>query len=327
MGYDRIAICKQLGIPKYRLNNAIADHINGEWHEGKRAFKASQGPDSKPARAFRDVLDVPIPRYAKPVPMGKKKGGKWKTAVLYGDTHHPFHDATALNVVRGVIADTKPDLVVHLGDLLDCYKISSFSKDPSRVDSLQDEIDAARIHLAQVSSLAPDAEKLLLGGNHEDRLRKTIWDLKGAQRELARLRVFQKSMTWPALLELIDIGWDFVDYTKQPVVGRIPRFLLKHGEVVRKFSAFSAKGEWEKHARSGISGHTHRMGSFLHRNLDGTQGWWEGGCTCNLDPEYVRQPDWHSGCHVVTYSADWFNVAPVYIENGKAFWREREFAA
>lgn len=317
-----------MGISYARLSNIIDKRVQGEWQDRKLVWDAAQGPESKPSRAFRDVLDVPVPRFAKPFPVQRvKRAGKWRTAVLFGDTHKPFHDEAALSVVKGIIKEAQPDLVCHVGDLLDCYTISRYSTDPARLQTLQGDIDGARTLLHEIAQLAPQADRLLLGGNHEDRLRKTIWDLKGAQKQLATLRVFQRSMTWPVLLDLESIGWDFVDYTKQPVVGRIPKLLLKHGDVVRKWSGWTAKAEWEKHARSGVSGHTHRLGTFYHRDLNGSHVWQEAGCTCDLAPEYVRQPDWMHGCLVVTYTDDWFHIATIYIENGRAVWRQKEYAA
>lgn len=327
-GYDRGAIAQEMSMSYARLSNIIDRKAAGEWKERKRVWDAAQGPSSKPSRAFRDVLAVPVPQYADMIPQTIKKGGKWKTAVLYGDMHKPFADPGAESVVLSIIKEAQPDFIGNLGDLTDCYSISRYSTDPARLQTLQDDIDAARSHLHQVSQAAPHATKLLLGGNHEDRLRKTIWDLKGAARDLPRLRIFQKTMTWPVLLGLDQIGWGWADYVQQqPVVGAIPRLLLKHGDVVRKWSGWTAKGEWEKHARSGVSGHTHRLGTFYHRDLNGSHVWQEAGCTCSLEPEYVRQPDWQHGCLVVTYTDDWFHIATVYIENGRAVWRQKEFAA
>lgn len=281
----------------------------------------------KPSRAFRDVLDVPQARFAKRIPLGKGKDKKWKRAVVFGDTHRPFHDEKAVATVLSLIKDEKPDLVVHLGDLLDCYTISSFLQDPARLSSLQDDIDSGRELLYQISAIVPNADKLLLGGNHEDRLRKVVWDLKGAYRELARLRVFQQTMTWPVLLGLDAIGWDWCDYPKQPVVNRIPKLLLKHGNTVRKWSALSAKNEWEACGRSGISGHTHRLGAFYHKNMNGTHSWFEAGCTCSLSPEWMPQPDWMNACLVVDYSAAWYNISPIYIQGGRAMWQGNEYSS
>lgn len=328
IGFDRQRLAEHLNIPYHRLDNIITRDMSSWWRENKRVWTAAQGPESKPSRQFKDVLDVPVPRFKAPIPFKPpKKSGRLQTAVLYGDMHKPFTDPAAEAVLFGIIKEAQPDVIGNLGDATDCYTISRYLTDPARLQSLQDDLDATRIHLHQISQLAPRARKILLGGNHEDRLRKLIWDLPGAAREFAKLRVFQKAMTWPSLLALDEIGWEFTDYMKQPVVGVIPRLLLKHGDVVRKWSAWSAKGEWEKHARSGVSGHTHRLGTFYHRDLNGSHVWQEAGCLCNLEPEYVRQPDWQHGCLVVTYTDDWFHIATVYIENGRAIWRGKEFAA
>lgn len=326
-GFNRHAIATAWGVSYDWLDNAIRRHCRDEWQDRKRVWDAAQGPESKPSRAFRDVLDVPVPKYAAPIPYKAKRAAKWRTAILYGDIHKPYTDLAAEQVLFGIIREAQPDLIVNMGDATDCYTISRFLTDPTRLQNLQDDLDATRAHVHQVAQLAPQARRILLGGNHEDRLRKTIWDLPGAARELAKLRVFQKAMTWPNLLDLDAIGWEWIDYTKQPAPNIIPRLVLKHGDVVRKWSAWTAKAEWEKHARSGASGHTHRLGTFYHRDLNGSHVWHETGCLCNLDPEYVRQPDWQHGCLVVTYSEDWFHIAVVYIENGKAMWRQKEFVA
>ena len=329
VGYERHAIARALNISYNKVDNVIRRDCHAEWTDQKKVWDAAQGVESKLSRQFTDVLNVPVAKYADPIPLKPKRdGGKWKTAVIYGDTHFPFQDDAALQVIQGIIKDAKPHLIVHLGDLVDCYQgLSKYSTDPTRLHSLQDEIDAARAHLHHISQLAPDAEKLLLGGNHEDRLRKTIWDLPGRYRALTQLRVFQHSMTWPVLLELESIGWDWADYRAQPVIGKIPKLLLKHGDTVRKWAGATGLAEWQKHAKSGVSGHTHRLGTFYHRDLNGSHVWHEVGCTCTLNPEYVRQPDWTHGALVVTYSDDWFHVATVYIENGRAVWRQKEYAA
>lgn len=327
VGYSYSAISAELGIPFQRIHHIIKNYIGAEYREARQANNGEEGTDSKPSQRFADILRVKRPQYADPIKYGKGGKGKWKRAVAYGDSHEPFADKHAMSVVRGIIKDVQPNLVVHVGDLLDCYSISSFDQNPLRRNSLQDEIDQAGGHLHQTAQCAPDAERIYLGGNHEDRLRKLIWKLQGASRELARLRVFQRVMTWPSLLGLEQIGWEYVDYTDQPLVGRLSKLLLKHGDIVRKWSGWSAKGEWEKHAKGGISGHTHRLGAFYHRDMGGSHVWHETGCTCSLKPEYVRHPDWQHACLVIMYTDERFQVEPVYIQDGKALWRAQEFAA
>lgn len=318
-----------MGISYHRLDNAITRHCRQEWQDLKRVHDAAQGPESKPSRTFRDVLDVPPPRFAKPIPKGAGKGSGCKRWLLIPDLHFPFQDDTVLPIYFSLIRDLKPHGIIVGGDLVDCWQISSFDKNPARLDTLQNNIDQARGFLHQVSDLAPNAEKHLLEGNHEERLTKTIWKLKDAARALATLRVFENAMTWPNLLDLDDIGWEFIPVRAQSKTPILPKLILKHGTVVRKWSGWSAKGEYEKYGRSGVSFHTHRLGAFIHRDHNGSHVWLEGGCGCRLDPEYGTDFDWHQGATVLTYSPDGerYSWEFCYVQDGRAFWREREYAA
>jgi hypothetical protein len=73
---------------------------------------------------------------------------------------------------------------------------------------------------------------------------------------------------------------------------------------VRKWSGWSGKGEWEKYGRSGVSGHTHRLGWFVHRDHNGNSNWAETGCTCLLESPYGVDFDWQQGFVVMTWNQD-----------------------
>ncbi len=246
-------------------------------------------------------------------------------ALIYGDTHVPFESPSALEVVAKLTKDARPDVLVHIGDLVDCWSISRFSKDPLRKDDLQDNIDQAARHLRRMTKLAPDAAKVYIEGNHEQRLARVISGMKEEQKELARLRVFQDGVTWPAILAEAGVPeWRYVPTRRQASARVLPNLVVKHGSVVRRWSGQTAKAEWERYGHSGISGHTHRLGLFYHNDMNGAHGWSETGCTCDLKPEYVEDPDWQHGCVIVTYAGSRFNFEPVYIQKGVALWREKE---
>lgn len=278
-----------------------------------------------PAPSF--ALDVPVRPFSVAIPPAvPQRDGKVFTAVVYGDTHVPFHDPAALAVVRGIVRDVKPDILLNVGDLVDAWQISRFDKDPTRRDSLQDNIDEARQHLAEMALAAPKSRRVLLEGNHEARLTRTIWGLDGAARELPKLRLFQQAMTWPTLLETNAIGWDFVPDREQTKTQILPKIITKHGSVVRPSSGAAAKGEWTKYGRSGLSGHTHRLGHFFHRDHNGTASWIETGCTCLLDPPYGTDFDWQQGVAVITWNKDrrLMQTDLVSIRDGSALWRGKE---
>lgn len=249
-------------------------------------------------------------------------------ALVVSDTHVPYHDPKVWSIVCQIAKDLKPDVVVHLGDLIDCFQVQdSFDKDPVRVNSLQDDIDLAAKLLDQLAVKAPNAKLYLLEGNHEDRLRRAIWKLNNGQRELAKLRTFQSNVTWPSLLKDAGAGnWIFVPIHGQAKRQILPMFITKHGSVVRKWSGHSAKAEWERYGQSGISGHTHRSGLFYTDDYNGAHVWIENGCTCRLDPEYTEDPNWQQGFTVITYTSPTnFSVEPIHVHNGVAVWRGKEY--
>lgn len=276
------------------------------------------------------VLDNPIrPLTFRPAAPAISVGGRFVNAFLYGDTHFPFQDQRALDVVAGISVDQRPDVLVHMGDLLDCYTLSRWDKNPERKETLQDEINAARMHLAQMRDLHPNARFIYLEGNHEDRLRRILWNLEGPAAVLAQLTAFRNSITWPALLGLDELHIEFVPYAEQSRRGFLPKFIVKHGTVVRGRSAYTANGEWSKYGMSGASGHTHRLGAFFHRDHNGNHVWLETGCTCLLTPEYMVDPDWQQGAVTVTFDVKTGapDTNPVYIHEGNAVWRDSRYEA
>lgn len=289
--------------------------------EGAAVPSVPQGQANSPSPSLHvKKLHVHIPPSVAPAPTNGML-----TAVLYGDTHFPFQDEAALRVVAQVIRVAQPDVVVHMGDLLDTYHLSRFDHDPKRMHGLQGEVDLARAHLAAFRLLAPDARYIYLEGNHEDRLRRALWSMPPHAQALMALDAVQGVLTWPKLLGLEDLDIEFYAYGDQSKREFLPKFLVKHGNVVRKLSGYTARAELDKYNKSGASGHTHRLGQFFHRDSNGNHVWMETGCTCLLNPEYAQDPDWQQGCVVMTFepTTGAFQAETVYIHDGSAVFRGR----
>lgn len=295
----------------------------------KPAAKGTPRPvDGRVADARGEATPSLLDRSIKPLkeyPPWKVKSiaGRTQVALLYGDTHFPYQDDAALAIVGQIATQLQPDTVVHMGDLLDCYRLSRFDKDPNRLETIQDEIDLGRAHLVQMRRRCPNANFILLEGNHLDRLRRVLWGLPGEAAFLHSLTAFKQAMTWPSLLGLADLDITFVPYGQESRHEFLPKFILKHGDVARKWSAQSAKAELDRYNRSGASGHTHRLGLYMHRDHAGNHIWLETGCTCDTQPEYTADPNWQSGCVVMTFdtATGAFQAETVYIHNGLAVWR------
>lgn len=276
------------------------------------------------------VLDREIKSLAERLPLPvASTTGRTMVGLLYGDTHFPFQDERALAIVAKIAEQLQPDVIVHMGDLLDCYSLSRFDKNPDRMESVQDEIDLARAHLVGMRRRSPKSQFVLLEGNHPDRLRRVLWNLPGEAAFLHRLTAFRDTMTWPHLLGLGEMGVEFVPYGVESKHEFLPKFIVKHGDVVRRHSAHTAKAELDRYNRSGASGHTHRLGLYMHRDYNGNHIWLETGCTCSTEPEYSADPDWQQGCIVMTFdrATGAHQAEVVYIHNGLAVWRGQVLTA
>lgn len=209
---------------------------------------------------------------------------KIEKTLIIPDMHCPYEDYRALHGVYQFIKEYKPDRIIQLGDMVDFYALSRFSKDPDRLTGLQGEIDVARYHLEQIRKVHK-GELVVLEGNHEARLQKYLMN----NPEFSSIRAVNKV---EKLLGMDDFD---VKYRKNYTMSG---FLWKHGHLVRKNSAYTARGEFEAEGTSGGSGHTHRMGSHYKTNRSGAHAWFEFGHICDPSKaEYMegKVPDWQAG--------------------------------
>lgn len=202
--------------------------------------------------------------------------------IALGDIHFPFSNPSSLDETINFISDYCPEYIILLGDIVDCYSLSRFDKEPRRILSLQKEFDLANEFLAKLKQVSPKSQIIYIEGNHERRLQKYL----DSHPEISSIR----SLTIPLLLGLDTLD---IPYVKNFTLGDM---YFTHGEVVRKYSGQSARGELEKNDVSGCSGHTHRLSHYFktttHRDLQ----WVEAGCLCSLNPVYLdTKPDWQNG--------------------------------
>lgn len=247
------------------------------------------------------------------------KKPEYKKVVFVSDIHAPFQDEASIKACLSFIKFWKPTEIIFMGDVVDFYAISRFNKDPNRALQLQKELDIAHHILKRFCQSAPQAKKIFLKGNHEYRLQKYLWSNAP---ELSNLR----SLTVPEQLHLKDLGIQYIDNGKITKNGMV----IKHGNIVRKFAGYSAKGEFENCGISGVSAHTHRLGQYWHTHEGGIFTWIECGCLCDMKAEYMegKVANWQHGFGIGFYKnsgSSRFNVGLVPIVNKKAMWGGMEF--
>jgi predicted phosphodiesterase len=89
-----------------------------------------------------------------------------KSFLAFSCTHCPHQDETAIAWLLGQIADRKPDVIVHLGDLVEGDAGSRWNDEA--VHTLLDEYAVANELLKSVRKVAPKSTGLvILQGNHD----------------------------------------------------------------------------------------------------------------------------------------------------------------
>lgn len=232
------------------------------------------------------------------------------TVVALHDMHVPYHDKSAVGCAFNFCEQVQPEYIV-IHEWHDFYALSKFSKDPARKNDLQYEIDLTGELLADLRKRCPKSKIVMLKANHTDRLQKYLWNEAPALSSLRALRIEE-------VLRLNELN---IEYKPHFIY---KHFLFKHGSVVRQDSAYTAKAELMREGMSGASGHTHRLGSHYRTLRGGSYVWVEGGCLCDLAPEYMDDDvaNWQHGLTVVNFEKDGnqFVAQPIPIIDGKLLW-------
>lgn len=266
-----------------------------------RAQQIAKGIKTNPVATVPKYLNNrPIIRPVSPIETNERY-------VFFGDSHCPFVDPLALEAAVNVIQEFKPTGVYLLGDMIDCYAVSRFDRDPQRVIKFQEEIDSLRSMLEMVREAAPNAAIHYLLGNHEARISKWLH----AHPEVSSLACLEPE----TLFGLDDLG---ITCHSEDELVRVADHVITHGSVVKKGSGSSARGQIDNYLTSGISGHTHRAAHVFRTSLDKTFQWIEAGCLTVLKPEYIIGPaDWQQAVVVGNVSNSSLNLQLVPIKNGE----------
>ena len=313
------------------------------------------------APAWADGPEWPVVQQAAPVsikpPPATKKPAKsrYKTCVVLPDpqigyrmyddgTMDPFHDEESMTVALKILADLDADLVVNLGDFLDFAEFGRFEMEPAFAKTSQAGIDRGHKFLCQQRQIAPDADIVLLEGNHDRRLQKSVTNNTAAALHLKRAEVpgDWPVMSVPFLLRLNE------DHLNVEYVGGYPagiywinqNLACIHGHTTRsRGSTVAAVVDDER--TSVIHGHIHRI-ELQHktrRTFDGAKRSLAAspGCLCRSDGAVPSTKgstdphgrpvnaveDWQQGMAVVSYEEGDgnFDVELIPISRGEAIFR------
>jgi len=233
-----------------------------------------------------------------------------KTALVMADIHAPYHNNEALKAVLNYGRDLDPDIVVLNGDFLDCYDISFWKTDPTRM-RFPDEVKAAQKVLRKITRAFPDARKVYLEGNHELRLLSFLYDKAS---KLYGLEV----LTVPGLLNLKELGWEFISNRDLLMAGKPPFKLgdlnVLHGHEMRvAYTVVNIPRVYFMKAMQPVMiAHHHTSQEYVAKKLDHEYMYsCSIGCLCDLSVEYSPVNNWNAGFAVVK----WDDTGDFTVEN------------
>src|SRR5262245_2968514 len=231
-----------------------------------------------------------------------------RTWAILSDLQIPWQDSKVIDLVLHFVDELKPYGIILNGDVVDCYELPEFDKNPMKDWGLDREIRESAGLLYRLAKVTQ--ERWWIGGNHEDRLRRTLW----RNPKFAKIH----SLQFEQLFNLPDNGFKWKPYGGVLNLGKL---IVTHGSAVNRHSGWTARTHFEKYGASVLVGHTHRLGIYYKTNARGVYAAYENGCLCKLNPEYVQYPDWQQGFSVVHVdtSNGYFNVQQIPVLKRRMF--------
>lgn len=314
--------------------------------------------------SFKDGPAWPVVQQAAQVPikLQKRKASKSKvkTAVILPDPQigyrqdlvtgelDPFHDEKAMAVALQVVADLQPDLIVNLGDFLDLPSFGKYLQEPGFANTTQKAINRGYRFLVEQRAAAPNAEVVLIAGNHEKRMATSIMANAMAAFGLHRA---EKPDNWPVLsvpflLRLDELGVVYIDGYPAGEYWINDNLRCIHGVKVRS-NGSTADAVVKDERVSVIFGHVHRI-EISYKTVNTRHGFktrlaFTPGTLARIDgavpstnggvdewgKPVKRYENWQQGVGVVYYEdgeGD-FHVHGVHIHNGRAMYGGKLYVA
>jgi transposase-like protein/predicted phosphodiesterase len=331
-GYTYSAIKEEFGIAKstardwvetYLQSGDSSDVVTGSTFVNENLQRVKPTKFGKTEEEVLEFLEQLAPINVSSSNFTPTKTSQSDTVVVIGDMHFPKHCERSLNIVLETIAELQPRQIILNGDTVDLLAVSRYPKDIRHNYSLLDERAAYHKFLNDLISVAGNAHIVETHANHSGNGTDGRWFRYLSERlgELGSLPEIQEALSY----ENIFLGEfkDRIDHCDYVEI--CPDLAAFHGDVVRKFGGYSARGMIEKYYHSVLMGHTHRLGMTAQRipgigtRKDQQIYAWELGCLCDLDPIYASAPNWQNGFGIVTVDKEgYFGVEPVMINNGVA---------
>lgn len=235
------------------------------------------------------------------------------TKMIIGDLHIPFEDPKAIKIMFKIHQHCRPETVIINGDLLDFSELSHFTRNKLDDRPITESIDAA---VNIIEKLQRYSTVIFHIGNHEIRLQKYLFNNAP---ELAELISFNDLVN-----NKLDTKIEFAEMIGRDCMKLYfdDKLLVGHFNRVSRYSAYTAKLLVEDYKVNVVQAHTHRLGMYFTTGVKETFMGIEGGCLCDVHPQYVANPNWQSG---FLMARDHQNIEIIHINNGEALYHGKMY--
>lgn len=252
----------------------------GVWNKLNRV-RPKNGKDGEPAWPVIQQAQPVIVHLPTPAPAPKRK---YKLALKSADhqigyrtledgTLDPFHDQRAMDIFTQVCADYQPDKIQILGDFLDLPSQSRWAQEASFARTTQPALDAAHAWLAQLRAVAPNAEMIIIEGNHDKRMQNFVEANALAAFGLKRANMPNSwpTMSIPYLLRLEELNIQYVDAYPAATDWDNDTTRNIHGTRANSKGSTTAQYIHELPHLNTWAGHTHRA-EITYHSVMGARG-------------------------------------------------------
>lgn len=258
-----------------------------------------------PPRSHNPFDDVP-----KSAAKSRKHAHVEGSRILFlSDIHFPYHDEQSLVTALNYGKEHDADCIYLNGDIIDCYQLSSFEKDPKKRRFSQ-ELKQVYKFFDILRREFPKAKIYFKEGNHEER----YWRFMRIKApELLDIEEFSLA----ALLKLSEFNIEYIAGRTKAIIGKLSVF---HGHEFGStvFSPVNvARGLYMRAKANAICGHSHQTSEHTERDVnDKMITTWSVGCLCELSPDFSPYNKWNHGFAFIKTDGNNFHVQNIRIYKG-----------
>lgn len=214
------------------------------------------------------------------------KKDKLQRILFIPDTHTPYHDKKAVDLVHKVADSFAPDHIIIMGDFADFYPLSSHSKDPNRALTLKNDLICTKQELLRYTK--HKAKNLVfIAGNHSNRLVRYLQD---------KAPELYNIISIPEILGLEKMGFKYVEYKDHYTIGKLN--VTHDVGTAGRFAHYKALDTFQSNI---LIGHTHRLGYAVEGDAVGNKhvtamfGWLGDASKADYMHRIKATRDWSLG--------------------------------